>query len=129
MTAIQKFGCLACPLKVDQGHAIPLGAPQLMMSFTADGQLQPRLKQQYEQQLNFSMEQSAAARANITPSPAQPLSHADFSWHSGGKAWQTKLKLVPFVGVGNNGGGNGNSGGNSSSAGSSAAKAPQAVQP
>lgn len=90
--------CLShAALQVDKDD-LPLGAPQLMMSFIANGQLRPDLQHQFEQRFNFTFQQAAAQRASITPNPATPLPNADFPWHSG-EAWQTNLKLVPFVGL------------------------------
>jgi hypothetical protein len=48
-----------------QGDRLPLGTPQLMMGFTADGQTNPQLLRQRDQRLDVSAEERKQARADI----------------------------------------------------------------
>lgn len=58
---------------------LPLGAPALMMGFTADGQVKPELVQRRDKALGVSAAAKKAARADIP----------DTSILSGADAWQT----------------------------------------
>lgn len=64
----------------DQDKALPLGMPQLMMGFTADGQIDPAMLRQRDERLDIDSKKLRAARADIKPNPVQP--GAD-SWQSG----------------------------------------------
>ncbi|WP_419899127.1 OBAP family protein [Roseomonas sp. USHLN139] len=64
--------------QVDRGDTLPLGIPQLMMGFTADGQLDPALVAARDRRLGVSVAESRAARRDIpVPRPA-----------AGANAWQ-----------------------------------------
>lgn len=53
----------------DQDLKLPLGVPQLMMGFTADGQLDPKLLAERDRRLGISSAETRAARADL-PTPA-----------------------------------------------------------
>jgi len=53
----------------DQDKALPVGVPQLMMGFTADGQADPTMVRQRNQRLGVDTEKTKAQRADI-PIPA-----------------------------------------------------------
>jgi hypothetical protein len=64
----------------DMQHELPIGAPQLMMGFTADGQIDPALVAARDQRFGVSSEKKKADRADIE-TPAT-LSGAD-AWQMG----------------------------------------------
>lgn len=78
--------------QVDRGDTLPLGIPQLMMGFTADGQLERRLLEDRDRRLGTSAAESRKARADI-PVP-QPAPGAN-SWQ-GGQSPQLTLQTVPL---------------------------------
>eukprot|EP00878_Enallax_costatus_P006065 GHUV01006361.1.p1 GENE.GHUV01006361.1~~GHUV01006361.1.p1 ORF type:complete len:254 (+),score=59.32 GHUV01006361.1:1875-2636(+) len=92
---VDMYGKTIHTWQIDASSTLPVGAPQLMMSFIKDGQLKPELQRGFEKRYNFNMVNVAAERADIKPNPKTPLPNADFPWHSG-KAWQLKYELVPF---------------------------------
>eukprot|EP00878_Enallax_costatus_P030446 GHUV01033149.1.p1 GENE.GHUV01033149.1~~GHUV01033149.1.p1 ORF type:complete len:149 (-),score=28.47 GHUV01033149.1:207-653(-) len=92
---VSAVSCVLAAVQIDASSTLPVGAPQLMMSFIKDGQLKPELQRGFEKRYNFNMVNVAAERADIKPNPKTPLANADFPWHSG-KAWQLKYELVPF---------------------------------
>lgn len=59
--------------------SLPLGAPALMMGFTADGQVRPELVEKRDKALGVSSAAKKAARADIPDTPLLP----------GADAWQT----------------------------------------
>lgn len=72
--------------------SLPLGLPELMMGFTADGQINPALVNDRDQQFNISTEAKKQNRADISTPRIQP----------GADAWETgqtvQLQLVPLTG-------------------------------
>jgi hypothetical protein len=62
---VRTYGKMWTTWQADAGHRLPLGPPQLMMSFTADGQLDPRLAAVRDQRLGVSMAANARNRAAI----------------------------------------------------------------
>ncbi|MES2820288.1 MAG: OBAP family protein [Pseudomonadota bacterium] len=64
----------------DQALALPLGIPQLMMSFVADGQLQPERLNERNQRLGIDARDKAQKRAVISAPPIDPLADA---WQTG----------------------------------------------
>lgn len=77
--------------QVDRGDALPLGIPQLMMGFTADGQLRREMVEERDRRLGTSKEESRRARADIpVPTPAAGAN----SWQ-GGETPQLRLDTVP----------------------------------
>lgn len=49
----------------DQQKSLPLGVPQLMMGFTADGQVDPRMVDERDQRLGIDSAQKRSAREDI----------------------------------------------------------------
>lgn len=68
---------------------LPLGLPELMMGFTADGQINPALVKDRDQRFNMSTEAKKQNRADILTPRVQP----------GADAWEigqtVQLQLVP----------------------------------
>jgi hypothetical protein len=64
--------------QVDRGDKLPLGIPQLMMAFTKDGQLDPKIAGEREKLYPVSVASKKAARADI----------ADIKIDSGADGWQ-----------------------------------------
>jgi hypothetical protein len=88
---VRTYGKTWTTWQADAGHRLPTGTPQLMMSFTADGQIDPRLAAVRDQRLGVSMAANARNRAEIEAPPID--SEAD--------AWQRereqRLALEPDV--------------------------------
>jgi hypothetical protein len=77
--------------QVDRGDTLPLGIPQLMMGFTHDGQLDPRLIAERDQRLGVSMQDKRQARAGIlVPQPAAGAN----TWEAG-QTPQLTVQTVP----------------------------------
>lgn len=66
--------------QTDRHDVLPYGVPELMMGFTADGQLQPALVAARDRRFGVSTEQNRKARADIHAPP--PLPGAD-AWRQG----------------------------------------------
>ena len=62
----------------DQDKQLPLGVPQLMMGFTADGQADPQMVEQRDKRLGVDTVKNKTARAAIKPAPIE----------QGADAWQ-----------------------------------------
>jgi len=54
----------------DQDKALPVGVPQLMMGFTADGQADPKMVEQRNRRLGVDAAKTRAQRADISIAPA-----------------------------------------------------------
>jgi len=54
----------------DQDKALPVGVPQLMMGFTADGQADPKMVEQRNRRLGVDPAKTRAQRADIPIPPA-----------------------------------------------------------
>ena len=80
--------------QVDRGDALPLGIPQLMMGFTADGQADPEIVAARDRGYGISSEKKKQDRADI-PSPA--IHPAADDWKTG-TALQLEAKPVPVAG-------------------------------
>lgn len=76
--------------QVDRGDKLPLGIPQLMMAFTKDGQLDPKIAAERDQLYSIPVSAKKAARADIPDSKIDP--GAD-GWQKG-SAVQLDLKTV-----------------------------------
>jgi hypothetical protein len=77
--------------QIDRGDTVPLGVPQLMMGYTRDDQLDPRIVAERDRNLGVSMADKRRARADIpVPTPA-PGANA---WE-GGQTPQLTLNTVP----------------------------------
>ncbi|MCI0752551.1 OBAP family protein [Teichococcus vastitatis] len=78
--------------QVDRGDTLPLGPPQLMMAYTAEGQLPARHIEQRDQRLGVSKEQSKQSRKDI---PVPTVVEGANSWQSG-QVPQLSLQAVPL---------------------------------
>jgi len=76
--------------QVDRGDKLPLGIPQLMMAFTADGQLNSAVAAEREKLYPISVAAKKAARADIPDAKIDPGADA---WEKG-SAVQLDLKTV-----------------------------------
>lgn len=77
--------------QVDLGHELPLGPPQLMMSFTADGQLDPALLEERDKMFGLSTSTIRESRAGWVDTKPTPHPAADHPWRTG-KAWTTTMQ-------------------------------------
>jgi Protein of unknown function (DUF1264) len=64
----------------DLNHKLPVGVPQLMMGFTADGQHDPRMVLDRDQRFGISSAGKRANRADIAPPPVDAAADA---WQKG----------------------------------------------
>jgi hypothetical protein len=62
--------------QVDRGDALPMGIPQLMMGFTADGQVDPRLVERRDQDLAVSTEARRRQRLGLPDERVDPEADA-----------------------------------------------------
>ncbi len=62
---VRTYGKTWTTWQVDAGHRVPMGEPQLMMSFTADGQADARMLASRDQRLGVSTAGNARNRADI----------------------------------------------------------------
>lgn len=69
-----------------QGNELPYGVPQLMMGFTADGQIDPQLVRERDRRMGVDSEAKKRARAGIDAPPIDPGADA---WQKG-QVWQIK---------------------------------------
>jgi hypothetical protein len=76
--------------QVDRGDKLPLGIPQLMMAFTKDGQLDPKIAAARDALYSVSMAAKKAARADIADAKVDPGADA---WQKGAPV-QLDLKTV-----------------------------------
>jgi hypothetical protein len=77
--------------QVDRGDALPLGIPQLMMGYTRDGQLDPRVVARRDRDLRVSVQEKRRARSDIpVPTPAAGAN----AWESG-QTPQLAVNTVP----------------------------------
>ncbi|KAH0490399.1 hypothetical protein TgHK011_001869 [Trichoderma gracile] len=69
--------------QTDRGDELPLGEPQLMTSYVADGQLDWRLVRERDERFGVSSEKKKEARKDIE----EPRVHedADYAWKKGGQ--------------------------------------------
>jgi hypothetical protein len=81
--------------QVDRGDALPLGPAQLMLSFTEDGQLDPLLLKQRDEDLGSDTQAARDSRKHIQADPAVPHPAADKPW-STGRGWQTRMEETDF---------------------------------
>jgi len=66
--------------------ALPIGIPQIMMGFTADGQIDPAMVAARDARFGVRTDDKKAARADIAAPPVAP----------GADAWQTG-QVVQFI--------------------------------
>ena len=79
--------------QIDRDASLPLGIPQLMRGFTADGQLKPGMIESRDARLGISTAEVRKARADLARSAAQPDPTAD-GWQ-GGSTSQLVLETMP----------------------------------
>ena len=79
--------------QIDRGDKLPLGIPQLMMAFTKDGQLDPKIAAEREKLYATSVTAKKAARADIPDAKVDPGADA---WQKG-SAVQLDLKTIPMT--------------------------------
>jgi hypothetical protein len=68
--------------QIDQDSSLPLGIPQLMMAFTADGQLDPELLGRRDKALNISTADARKNRSDLAAA-AKPVAPGADNWTSG----------------------------------------------
>lgn len=93
---IKTYGKTFHTWQVDKGHNLPLGPPNLMMAFTADGQAKPELLKIRDQICMTTMSQSQKLREDIKPIMLD--SAADF-WKTG-KARVITETQIPMKNIG-----------------------------
>ncbi|MFN2507763.1 MAG: OBAP family protein [Chthoniobacterales bacterium] len=76
--------------QVDRGDKLPLGIPQLMMAFTKDGQLDPKIAAERDKLYPISVAAKKAARADI---PDAKIDAGADAWQKG-SAVQLDVKAV-----------------------------------
>jgi hypothetical protein len=76
--------------QVDRGDKLPLGIPQLMMGFTADGQANPKLLAARDEGYGISSEEKRNNRSDI---PAPEIAPGADHWENG-QAIQLETKTV-----------------------------------
>jgi hypothetical protein len=80
--------------QVDKDSSLPVGIPQLMMGFTADGQLKTEMLQKRDKELGINSSDVRKAREDLARSASQPASGAD-AWKNG-TAQQLTLGQTPL---------------------------------
>jgi hypothetical protein len=75
--------------QVDRGDPLPLGIPQLMMGFTADGQVDPKVLAAQDQDLGLSTAAKKRQRADLPDPIVDPAADA---WRNG-KPMQLDLRV------------------------------------
>ena len=80
--------------QIDKHSALPIGIPQLMMGFTADGQLRPEMVQSRDAAFGISTVDVKRARADLAAS-ATPADSAADAWRSG-QSRQLALTETPL---------------------------------
>ena len=78
--------------QVDRGDKVPLGIPQLMMAFTADGQAHPQLLAECDEEYGISSEEKKKSRADIVSPAIQP---GVDTWQRG-EAIRLQTETVPM---------------------------------
>jgi hypothetical protein len=76
--------------QVDRSDKVPLGIPQLMMAFTADGQVHPQLLAKRDAEYGISSEEKRKSRLNILSPTIQAGADA---WQQG-EATELQTKTV-----------------------------------
>lgn len=93
-TLVNTYGKTWHTWQIDRDSTLPIGIPQLMMGFTADGQLRPELIASRDKDLKISTEDERKARADLAKSASPVLPGAD-GWQSG-RSSQLVLDGVPL---------------------------------
>ena len=79
--------------QLDRGDQLPLGVPQLMMGFTADGQANPQMIADRDKGYGISSAEKKKARVEIAAPPTQPGADA---WQQG-EIIQLEPKMITIV--------------------------------
>ena len=77
---VSTYGKIIHTWHTDQHRSLPLGAPQVMMGFTKDGQLRPELLTERDKRFKISSEEKRKNRADIPLPNIDPLANA---WEKG----------------------------------------------
>jgi Protein of unknown function (DUF1264) len=93
-TLINTYGKTWHTWQIDRDSSLPIGIPQLMMGFTADGQLKSEMIVNRDKELNISTENERKARADLAKS-AVPVQPGADGWQSG-QSPQLVLKRIPL---------------------------------
>ena len=80
--------------QIDRDTSLPLGIPQLMMGFTADGQLKAEMIRKRDKELDISTMEVKRRRTDLAASAPKTLTGAD-AWQNG-KSRQLTLHQVPL---------------------------------
>jgi hypothetical protein len=78
--------------QVDRGDKVPLGIPQLMMAFTADGQAHPQILAECDEEYRISSGEKKKSRADIVSPVIQP---GVDTWQRG-EAIQLQTETIPM---------------------------------
>jgi Protein of unknown function (DUF1264) len=81
-TLVNTYGKTWHTWQIDRDSTLPTGIPQLMMGFTADGQLQPEMIASRDKELKISTENERKARVDLAKS-APPVQSGSDGWQSG----------------------------------------------
>ena len=79
--------------QVDRGDKLPLGIPQLMMGFTADGQVDPNLLADRDKRFKVNAAEERKKLAKVTTRPVHPAANA---WEKG-EVLQLELRRMDGV--------------------------------
>ncbi|KAJ3243000.1 hypothetical protein HK104_008176 [Borealophlyctis nickersoniae] len=82
--------------QVERGDVLPFGPPSLMMSFSADGQVDPDIIAKRDKMFNVDIQDLVERRKDIPEPEHDP--GADH-WKKGEGVWQCKMEKVPFKGL------------------------------
>lgn len=77
--------------QVDRGDALPLGVPQLMMSFTEDGQVNEELVRARDEDVGVKTAEKRKAREKI---PTREIASGADAWQQRGESVQIRLEKV-----------------------------------
>ncbi|KAG2491407.1 hypothetical protein HYH03_010198 [Edaphochlamys debaryana] len=92
---INTYGKIWHTWQVDRGDPLPLGPPQLMMAYTADGQLPPDVLASRDRAMGVDSQQVRHRRRHMAADPPEPHPDADHPWRTG-RAWQCVMQEVDF---------------------------------
>ena len=94
-TLVSTYGKTWHTWQVDKNSSLPTGIPQLMMGFTADGQLKPEMIQSRDKELGLNTADVKKAREDLASKAVQPDAGAD-AWKNG-DAQQLALNKMPLM--------------------------------
>lgn len=77
---VSTYGKIIHTWHTDQQRTLPVGAPQVMMGFTKEGQLKPALLSARDQRFGVSAAEKKKAREDIPVPPIDPMANA---WEKG----------------------------------------------